>query len=268
LRRALERGEFTLHYQPIVDLTTGVVIGAEALLRWNHPTRGLIEPNQFVALAEETGLIVPIGEWVLRRACAQCREWERAGLPPLRLAVNISPRQFQSVSLADVVAAVLADAGLAAERLELELTEGVLLHNPENTIANMERLSAMGVRLSIDDFGTGYSSLNYIKRLPIDQLKIDRSFVRDIPGDPDDAAIATAIIAMAHNLELSVIAEGVETLEQLAYLRTRRCDIMQGDYFSPPLANPEFVALLQARPNLPPPVAVGGGRRKPTPYLE
>jgi EAL domain-containing protein (putative c-di-GMP-specific phosphodiesterase class I) len=209
-----------------------------------------------VHLAEETGLIAPIGEWALRDACARCVEWDAEGLGPLRLAVNISPRQFQSPSLADTVEAVLRETGLAPKRLELELTEGVLLHNPENTIANMDRLSAMGVRLSIDDFGTGYSSLTYIKRLPIDQLKIDRSFVRDIPGDEDDAAIATAIIAMAHNLKVTVVAEGVETLEQLAYLRSHGCDLMQGNYYSPPLPNGAFVALMRERRQLPPAVAV------------
>lgn len=262
LRRALERGEFVLHYQPTLVLATGDVIGAEALLRWRHPERGLVEPGQFVRLAEETGLIVPIGEWALRTACAQCVAWESEGLGPLRLAVNISPRQFQSLDLAETVAQVLRETGLPPERLELELTEGVLLHSPENTIANMDRLSAMGVRLSIDDFGTGYSSLTYIKHLPIDQLKIDQSFVRDIPGDEDDAAIATAIIAMAHNLRISVVAEGVETLEQLAFLRSHRCDLMQGNYFSPPLPSEAFVALLRERPQLPLPVAVGNGLRR------
>jgi diguanylate cyclase (GGDEF)-like protein/PAS domain S-box-containing protein len=262
LRRALERGEFELHFQPILDLATGVVVGVEALLRWIHPERGVVEPAQFVHLAEEAGLIAPIGEWALRNACARCVEWDDEGLGPLRLAVNISPRQFQSPSLADTVAAVLAETGLAPERLELELTEGVLLHNPENTIANMDRLSGMGVRLSIDDFGTGYSSLTYIKRLPIDQLKIDRSFVRDIPEDEDDAAIATAIIAMAHNLKVTVVAEGVETLEQLAYLRSHRCDLMQGNYYSPPLPNAAFVALMRERRQLPPAVAVRAVRRR------
>lgn len=265
LRRALERGEFALHFQPMLDLAAGVVVSVEALLRWIHPERGVVEPAQFVHLAEETGLIAPIGEWALRNACARCIEWDRAGLGPLRLAVNISPRQFQSPSLADTVAAVLAETGLAPERLELELTEGVLLHNPENTIANMDRLSAMGVRLSIDDFGTGYSSLTYIKRLPIDQLKIDRSFVRDIPGDEDDAAIATAIIAMAHNLKITVVAEGVETLEQLAYLRAHRCDFMQGNYYSPPLPNAEFVALMRERRQLPPAVTVRAVRGRTPP---
>lgn len=268
LRRALERGEFVLHYQPILELATGAVTGAEALLRWRHPERGMVDPAQFIGLAEETGLIVPIGEWVLRSACAQCQAWEREGLGPLRLAVNISPRQFQSLDLADTVDAILRETGLPAERLELELTEGVLLNNPENTIANMDRLSVRGVRLSVDDFGTGYSSLSYIKRLPIDQLKIDRSFVRDIPHDEDDAAIATAIIAMAHNLKLSVVAEGVETLEQLAFLRAHRCDLMQGDYFSSALSSEAYVALLRDRPRLPLPVALRGGRRNSPPRFE
>ncbi len=262
LRRALERGEFVLHYQPILELSNGNVVGAEALIRWRHPERGTMEPAQFIPLAEETGLIVPIGEWVLRTACADCVAWEQAGLGPLCLAVNISPRQFQSLELADRVAAVLRETGLPAERLELELTEGVLLNSPENTIANMDRLSAMGVRLSVDDFGTGYSSLHYIKRLPIDQLKIDRSFVQDIPHDEDDAAIATAIIAMAHSLKISVIAEGVATLEQLAYLRAHECDLMQGDHFSPPVTNETYIALLRERPRLPLPVNLRPNRRK------
>ena len=256
LRRAIDRREFVLHYQPILDLASGVVVGVEALLRWIHPERGMVEPGQFVHLAEDAGLIAPIGEWALRTACAECVAWEQRGLGELRLSVNISPRQFQSLELADTVATVLRETGLAPERLELELTEGVLLHNPENTIANMDRVSAMGVRLSIDDFGTGYSSLTYIKRLPIDQLKIDRSFVCDIPHDEDDAAIATAIIAMAHNLKITVVAEGVETPEQLAFLRAHRCDLMQGNYFSVPLPSEEFVVLMKERRQLPPPAAI------------
>jgi diguanylate cyclase (GGDEF)-like protein/PAS domain S-box-containing protein len=263
LRRALDRDEFTLHFQPILDLASGTVVGAEALLRWMHPERGIVEPGQFVHLAEEAGLIAPIGEWALRSACNQFVAWDQQGLGPLRLSVNISPRQFQSLELADTVATVLRESGMAPERLELELTEGVLLHNPDSTIANMDRLSAMGVRLSIDDFGTGYSSLTYIKQLPIDELKIDRSFVCDIPGDEDDAAIATAIIAMAHNLKLTVVAEGVETLEQLAFLRNHRCDLMQGNYFSRPLPAGEFAALLREGRQLALPATVrairGGG---------
>ncbi|MBI3896675.1 MAG: EAL domain-containing protein [Gammaproteobacteria bacterium] len=250
LRRALDRGEFTLHYQPIVELNGGNVIGAEALLRWRHPERGMVPPLQFIPLAEETGLIVPIGEWVLRTACAQCKEWDSNGLGALTLAVNISPRQFQRPDFASTVAKVLRETGLPPERLELELTESVLMHNPETTIANMKRLSDIGVQLSIDDFGTGYSSLSYLKRFPIDRLKIDRSFVKGIPADGDDAAIATAIIAMAHKLQLNVIAEGVETADQLAYLRSHECDVMQGYYFSPPIPNDEYVKLLSARPRL------------------
>jgi diguanylate cyclase (GGDEF)-like protein/PAS domain S-box-containing protein len=250
MRRGYERGEFVLYYQPILDLASGAVVGAEALMRWRHPERGMINPAQFIPLAEETGLIIPLGEWALRTACAECREWERLGLGPLRLAVNISPRQFQRAGLAETVATALRDTGMPAERLELELTEGVLLNNPEGTIANMERLSAMGVQLCIDDFGTGYSSLSYLKRFPIDQLKIDRSFVSGIPGDEDDAAIATAIIAMAHNLKLRVIAEGVETIAQLEYLRTHDCDGMQGDYFSPAVPRLEFIERVRAQPRL------------------
>ncbi|HLF23745.1 MAG TPA: EAL domain-containing protein, partial [Burkholderiales bacterium] len=268
LRRALDRQEFTLHFQPILELAGGAVVGAEALLRWVHPERGIVEPAHFVHLAEEAGLIGPIGEWALRSACNQFVAWERQGLGPLRLSVNISPRQFQSLELAETVATVLGESGMAPERLELELTEGVLLHNSNSTIANMDRLSAMGVRLSIDDFGTGYSSLSYIKRLPIDQLKIDRSFVRDIPGDEDDAAIATAIIAMAHNLKLTVVAEGVETLEQLAFLRNHRCDLMQGNYFSRPLPVEEFAALIRERRQLALPATVRAVRGGAPPRVE
>jgi EAL domain-containing protein (putative c-di-GMP-specific phosphodiesterase class I) len=196
-----------------------------------------------------------MGEWALRTACIECLEWERQGLGALRLAVNISPRQFQRPGLAETVAAILRDTGLPAERLDLELTEGVLLNNPDGTIANMERLSAMGVHLSIDDFGTGYSSLSYLKRFPIDQLKIDRSFVSGIPGDEDDAAIATAIIAMAHNLKLRVIAEGVETMEQFEYLRVHGCDGMQGNYFSSAVPGPDFIEQLRRQPRLPLPAS-------------
>ncbi|BAU47175.1 hypothetical protein SVA_0596 [Sulfurifustis variabilis] len=244
LRRALEREEFTLRYQPIVDLRGGRVVGVEALLRWRHPERGMVMPEQFVSIAEETGLIVPLGEWVLRTACAQCREWEAAGLPPLRLGVNISARQFQRPDLADTVARILEETGMPPKRLELELTETLLMQSLEATIAAMQRLSAMGVQLSIDDFGTGYSSLAYLKRLPIDRLKIDRSFVQDIPGDPDDAAIASAIIAIAHKLDLTVVAEGVESGAQLAFLRSHGCDVMQGYYFSEPIEPAEFAHLL------------------------
>lgn len=250
LRRALERDEFVLHYQPIVELEAGRVIGAEALLRWRHPERGMVPPMEFIPLAEETGLIVSIGEWVLRAACAQCVAWERAGLGKLRMAVNISPPQFQRSDLADTILQILRETRLPADRLELELTESLLMRHPETTIANMQRLSDMGVQLSIDDFGTGYSSLSYLKRFPIHRLKIDRSFVKGIPLDGDDAAIATAIIAMAHKLDLNVVAEGVETADQLTYLRNHECDVMQGYYFSPPLPNEEYIALLSKRPSL------------------
>jgi diguanylate cyclase (GGDEF)-like protein len=246
LRRALERGEFLLHYQPVVELQGGKVVGAEALLRWRHPERGMVPPGKFIPFAEDSGLIVPIGEWVLRSACIQCREWGKAGLGKLRVSVNISPRQFQRPDLFSTIANVLSETKLPADQLELELTEGLLMQNPEAAIANMKRLSDMGVQLSIDDFGTGYSSLSYLKRFPIDRLKIDRSFVSGIPKDSDDIAIATAIIAMAHKLGLNVVAEGVETVDQLSYLRNHDCDVIQGYYFSPPIPNDEYVALIRS----------------------
>lgn len=256
LRRAIERNEFMLHYQPVVELEGGKVVGAEALLRWRHPERGMVSPAKFIPFAEESGLIVPIGEWALRTACAQCREWERAGLGKLRVSVNISARQFQRPDLFSTIANALRETKLPAERLELELTESLLMQNPEAAIANMKRLSDMGVQLSIDDFGTGYSSLSYLKRFPIDRLKIDRSFVSGIPKDTNDIAIATAIIAMAHKLDLNVVAEGVETADQLAYLRNHDCDVIQGYFFSPPLPNDEYMALVKARRTLPLPPRV------------
>jgi diguanylate cyclase (GGDEF)-like protein/PAS domain S-box-containing protein len=251
LRRALERGEFALHYQPIVELEGGKIVGAEALLRWRHPERGMVPPGKFIPFAEESGLIVPIGEWVLRTACAQAREWEKAGFGKLRVSVNISPRQFQRPDVFNIIANALRDTKLAPECLELELTESMLMLNPEAAIANMKRLSGMGVQLSIDDFGTGYSSLSYLKRFPIDRLKIDRTFVSGVPKDTDDVAIVAAIIAMAHKLGMNVVAEGVETADQLSYLRNNACDVMQGYYFSPAVPNEEFTALLQVDRSLP-----------------
>jgi diguanylate cyclase (GGDEF)-like protein/PAS domain S-box-containing protein len=245
LRHALERNELLLHYQPQVDLKTGRVTGAEALLRWQHAEMGLISPLEFIPLAEETGLIIPIGEWVLRTACAQARLWREAGLGELQIAVNLSGRQFQHLRLARLVKKVLKETGLDPRQLDLELTESLLMHNTDAILGTMEELHAHGVAFSMDDFGTGYSSLSYLKRFPIDTLKIDQSFVRDIPRDPDDAAIAQAIIAMAHNLDIRVIAEGVETADQLAFLRSKRCDGMQGYYFSKPIPAEGMARLLQ-----------------------
>ncbi len=245
LRRALERNEFLLHYQPKVDIGSGRITGMEALVRWQQPGKELIPPAQFIPLAEETGLIVPIGEWVLKTACARNKSWQDQGLPPLRMAVNLSARQFAHEKLLQDVARVLNETGLDPAALEFEITESMVMHNPEHAVKLLNELKALGIHLSIDDFGTGYSSLSYLKRFPIDSVKIDRSFIRDIPGDADDAAITQAIIAMAHSLRLTVIAEGVETEEQLRFLRDHGCDEMQGYYFSKPLPESEFLRLLQ-----------------------
>ena len=244
IRRALERDEFLLHYQPQVNLQSGNIIGLEALIRWQDPEAGLIQPAHFIPLAEETGLIDPIGEWVLGAACRQYKSWRLNGTP-LRMAVNLSARQFRQKNLVQQIAKALSTSGLKPNHLTLEITETVLMQNAEATTATLNELSAMGIELSIDDFGTGYSGLSYLKRFPIDSLKIDRTFVRDVITDPDDAAIVSAIIAMAHRLGIKVIAEGVETEEQMAYLRTRQCDAIQGYYFSRPVPADEFAKLLR-----------------------
>jgi PAS domain S-box-containing protein/diguanylate cyclase (GGDEF)-like protein len=234
LRRALARDEFVLHYQPQVSLGTGKIIGVEALLRWQHPEFGLIAPGRFIGLAEETGLILPIGEWVLRRACEQIREWQRAGVPTVPVAVNLSARQFSS-KITDTVREILQQTGLDPKLLELELTESLSMEDPENTFGILRALKDMGVGLAIDDFGTGYSNLNYLKRFPVDRIKLDQSFVRELTSDPDDLAISRAVIVMAHSLRLAVIAEGVETEGQLAVLAQNGCDEMQGYFFSRPV---------------------------------
>jgi diguanylate cyclase (GGDEF)-like protein/PAS domain S-box-containing protein len=245
LRHAVERGEFTLHYQPQLDLKTGRIVGFEALVRWLHPQRGMVGPSQFVPAAEETGLIGQIGEWVLREACSQARAWHRAGHSELQVSVNCSAQQFQRESFVEAVGDVLRATGLPAERLDLEITESVIIQHSEAVIARFQALDNMGVRISIDDFGTGYSSLSYLKRFAIHQLKIDQSFVRDISSDPDDAAIVSAIIAIAHSLGLQVVAEGLEAPEQLAFLRALGCDVAQGYYFSKPVPAEEFERLLE-----------------------
>lgn len=244
LRKALDHEELLVHYQPQLDLRTGKIFGMEALVRWQHPDLGLISPLQFISLAEETGLISPLGEWVMRTACAQTKAWQAAGLAPLRVAVNLSARQFKHVGLIDTVAQVLDDTGLEPQYLELELTESIVAENAEATIATLRDLKAMGIKLSIDDFGTGYSSLSYLKRFPLDLLKIDQSFVHHMTSDSDDAAIVTAVINMAHSLKLKVIAEGVQTEEQLSLLRRQDCDQVQGNLFSKPIAAEEFGQLL------------------------
>ena len=245
LRRALEREEFILYYQPQVQLETGQIVGVEALLRWQRANGNLVSPGEFIPLAEETGLIMPLGEWALRTACAQNKAWQDSGLQALRVSVNLSARQFQQTSLPDVIGRVLAETGLDPRYLELELTESVLMQNTEVTVSSLSKLNAMGIRISVDDFGTGYSSLSYLKRFPIDMLKIDQSFVQDITVDADDAAIITAIIAMAHSLGIQVIAEGVETEAQLQFLRMRGSEIVQGYYFGRPVTAGQFAQILQ-----------------------
>jgi EAL domain-containing protein (putative c-di-GMP-specific phosphodiesterase class I) len=222
-------------YQPQVLLRDGSVVGAEALLRWTHPQWGFVSPAEFIPLAEANGLIVPIGEWVLHTALCQLRAWLDAGLPMMTMAVNLSAVQFAQPGLPDMVGRMLAQTGVPPEGLELELTEAVAMKEPEIAAQKMQELRAQGIRLSIDDFGTGYSSLSYLKRFKINKLKIDQSFVRDISTDPDDQAIATAIVQMARSLGMSTIAEGVETAEQLAFLHARGCDEVQGYHFSRPL---------------------------------
>jgi diguanylate cyclase (GGDEF)-like protein/PAS domain S-box-containing protein len=249
LRNALEREEFVLHYQPQLDLHSGRVVGMEALIRWQHPELGMVAPCRFIGLAEETGLIVPIGAWVLRTACAQAKAWQDAGHGALRIAVNLSPRQFSEPTLVAEIAAVLAETGLPPACLDIELTEGLFMHDVALAVELLHKLKGLGVALSIDDFGTGYSSFSYLRRFPIDVLKIDRSFVSDIRGG-DEAAIVASIIALAHNLKLRVIAEGVESELQLEYLRRNGCDEMQGYYFSPPLAAAAFGQLLASGRNL------------------
>jgi len=245
LRRAVERDELVLHYQPKHDLRTGAIVGVEALLRWSHPEWGLVYPDRFVPLAEETGLIGPIGEWVLRTACAQNRAWQDAGLPPVVMSVNLSPRQFRQDALFKTVARILAETGLQPEFLEMEITESMVMHNMEASIAILKGMRELGVQLSVDDFGTGYSSLAYLKTLPIGILKIDRSFVHDINGRADgDGLLARAIISLGHSLKLKVIAEGVETESQLEFLKSHECDEAQGYYFSKPVPPDECARLL------------------------
>ena len=245
LRQAIERQEFILHYQPLVDLKTGRIRGMEALLRWQHPEFGLIQPLDFIPIAEETGLIVPIGEWVLKTACAQIKAWHDTGFPALQVAVNLSSNQLRDKNLIDVVKQALDSAGLEARYLDLELTESVLMQDMDLAVTILKELKAVGVSFSLDDFGTGYSSLSYLKRFPIDYLKIDRSFVHDITTDSFGAGLVQAIIAMANVLNIKVIAEGVETQEQLEFLRHHGCDITQGYYCSKPLAVEPFTELLQ-----------------------
>lgn len=246
LRHALERGEFVLHYQPRVELSTGRIVGAEALIRWNDPESGMIGPYKFIPLLEETGLIIPVGDWVMRTACAQLKMWLDAGHPSFQITVNLSARQFHQLDLVGDVKRMLEETGLEPRYLCMELTESILMHDVEEAVDKLAALKDMGVSLSIDDFGTGYSSLSYLKRFPLDELKIDQSFIRDLTTDPDDAAIVITIIAMAHNLKLKVVAEGVETLAQLVFLIEHQCEEMQGYYFSKPLPVDQFEELLKS----------------------
>jgi len=245
MRQALELGELRLVYQPQVEAQTGRMVGVEALLRWHHPEQGVMSPATFIPLAEETGFIVPIGDWVLRTACAQAKAWQEAGLPPIRVAVNLSARQFQEGRLEATVRRVLAETGLEPQFLELEITEGIMMTNHTQTVEQLHRLKALGVKVAIDDFGIGYSSLGYLKKFPIDTLKIDKSFIRDCTDVPEDAAIVKAVIALAKNLNIPVVAEGVENPRQLAFLCAEGCDVIQGYLYSPPVSAEEVAELLR-----------------------
>jgi len=245
LRRALERQEFALHYQPKINLRTGEITGAEALIRWTHPIRGAVSPAQFIPVAEDCGLIRPIGRWVLREACKQARAWVDAGLPLATMAVNISAMEFRDENFLEGVFAILKDTGLDPRSLELELTESVLMRRVESTESILKTLRARGVHLAIDDFGTGYSSLSYLRKFPVDALKIDQSFVRQITTAPDETTIVTAVISMGRSLKLQVVAEGVETQEELAFLQAHQCDEAQGYHFSRPVLPKQFAKLLE-----------------------
>jgi diguanylate cyclase (GGDEF)-like protein len=251
LRRALEREEFLLYYQPKVELASGKVVGVEALIRWCPAEGGMVPPADFIPLVEETGLIGPIGEWVLRAACADARRWQAAGHPPLRMAVNLSARQFMRESLITEIAEALGGSGLPASLLELEITESIVMQDPERAARVLADVHGLGVHVAIDDFGTGYSSLGYLKRFPVDTVKIDRSFIAGLPGDDDDVVITRTVIAMAHSMGLRVTAEGVETPEQIAFLREQRCDEVQGFLLGEPVPAGEMEALLGRAAALP-----------------
>lgn len=249
LRHALEAEEFELHYQPLVSLKSGKIIGAEALIRWRHPDLGIIMPDRFISVAEDSGMINPIGDWVLFSACRQAQAWLAAGLPLQTIAVNVAPVQFRQPGFVEMVAGALSVSGLPAQCLELELTERTVMHDVDVTLGTLTALHRMGVALSLDDFGTGYSSLAYLKRFPVGKLKIDRSFIRDLETDPDDRAIASTIVSMGRSLRLSVLAEGVETAEQLGILRDMGCEMVQGYYFSKPVSAARMTELLYQQPH-------------------
>ncbi|NOU00693.1 MAG: EAL domain-containing protein [Gallionella sp.] len=249
MRHALEAEEFHLLYQPQIDLKSKQVFGMEALIRWIHPTLGTISPEKFISLAEDTGLIVPIGEWVIKAACQQLRDYQDAGLKNLSVAVNLSGRQFKEANLIPSIAKILKDTGIAAELLELELTESVLMDNSNQLISTLDQLKSMGLKLAIDDFGTGYSSLSYLKRFPMDKLKIDQSFIKDIGLGGDDSAIVKAIIYLGHSLNLRVIAEGIESSAQMEFLTENNCDEGQGFYYGTPLSPEDFRSLVEQHNN-------------------
>jgi diguanylate cyclase (GGDEF)-like protein len=250
LRKAIDQKEFMLFYQPQIDLRTGKLIGVEALLRWLQPDLVLIKPGQFVPLAEQTGLIVPIGEWVLRTACIESRAWQKAGLQPMRMTVNVSGIQFSRDDYVEGVAAVIKETGLAPHHLQLELTESTIMQDSQNTIKKLHALRDMGIQVAIDDFGAGYSSLNYLKRFPLSTLKIDASFVRDLITSPNDQAIVKAIIQLAHNFSLQVVAEGVENTKQIAFLREYGCEAAQGYLICPPVNSAVLAEFARKEKNL------------------
>jgi EAL domain-containing protein (putative c-di-GMP-specific phosphodiesterase class I) len=247
LRAGLEQNQFFLAYQPQVDLRSGSIVAVEALARWRHPRQGEIMPARFIPVAEDSALIMPIGEWILEAACRQCRAWHGEGLPPIRVSVNLSALQIRQRGFTQTVAGILERTGLAARYLELEVTESLLMAQTEDVVATLGDLRRMGIRLAIDDFGTGYSSLNYLKRLPVDKLKIDGSFLKDVPADVSNRSITLAVIALARNMGLTVIAEGVENEAQLAFLREHECDEVQGYHFSRPVGAEAMAEVLRAQ---------------------
>jgi EAL domain-containing protein (putative c-di-GMP-specific phosphodiesterase class I) len=246
LRRAIEHQEFTLHYQPKIDLKTSAITGAEALIRWSHPTRGFVSPAAFIPIAEACGLIQAIDAWVLRAACEQASAWRKAGLPIIKIAVNVSAREFQDENFADNLFTVLDIAGVEPTHIELELTERVFMHHADTTAAALRTLRKRGVQIAIDDFGTGFSSLSYLRKFPIDTLKIDQSFIREISAGGGDRVLVSTMIQMAQSLNLRVVAEGVETLDQLRFLKAKQCDEAQGYFFSPPVPAQQFASLLES----------------------
>jgi len=243
LHHAIQREEFVLYYQPKINIADNQICGVEALIRWEHPDMGLVPPNDFISIAEYTGLIIPIGNWVLMRSCLDAKQWVDKGHSEIRVAVNLSVHQFRE-NILDRVKEALEESGLEAKHLELEITESILMDDVNQAVSIMKSLHELGVHISVDDFGTGYSSLSYLKRLPLDSLKIDRSFVKDTPIDEDDSAIVASIISLAHNLGLNVIAEGVENKEQLDFLRSLECNEYQGYFYSPPVPYDKFLAIL------------------------